>query len=75
MKFGYVFTKKLRTTLEKFLGKRSNRFTNTTQRFLDKRDFLKLEKNLKNSYVSGQIDKSLVNNFFFTSFLIIFWNY
>ena len=38
-----VFAKRLRTTLEKFLGNRSKRLANTTQRFLDKRDFRELE--------------------------------
>ena len=46
-KFGYIFTKRLRTILKKFLGNRSKRFANTTQTFFDKRGFQKLEKNLK----------------------------
>ena len=41
-KFEYIFAKILRPTLTKFL--RSKRFANTTRRFLDKRDFRKLEK-------------------------------
>ena len=44
MKLTYVFVKRLRTALKKFLGNRSKRFANTTQRFFDKRDFGKLEK-------------------------------
>ena len=44
-KFGYVFAKRLRTTLNKFLdNNRSKRFTNTTQIFFDKQSFQKLEK-------------------------------
>ena len=61
MKFGYVFAKRLRTILEKFLDNRSKLFANTTQTFFDKRSFRKLEKNLKNSYVFGQIDKSILD--------------
>ena len=44
MKFGYVLTKRLRTTLKKFPDNRSKRCVNVSQRFLDKRDFQKLEK-------------------------------
>ena len=57
MKFGYIFAKRLRTTLEKFLDSRSKRFANTTQTFFDKRSFQKLEKNLK---IFRQIDKSIL---------------
>ena len=57
MKFGYIFAKRLRTTLEKFLDSRSKRFANTTQTFFDKRSFQKLEKNLQ---IFGQIDKSIL---------------
>ena len=46
-KFGYVFAKRLRTTLKKFLDNLSERFANTTQTFFEKWDFQKLEKNLK----------------------------
>ena len=58
-----------------------------TQIFFDKRGFQKLEKIWKNSYVFGQIDKSILavnkvtlpvvwlNNYFFTNFLITFGNY
>ena len=46
-KFGYVFAKRLHSTLKKFLVTRLKRFTNTTQTFFDKRGFQKLEKNLK----------------------------
>ena len=43
--------------LKKFLDNRSKRFANTTQTFFDKRGFQKLGKN---SYVFGQIDKSIL---------------
>ena len=46
MKYGYVFAKRLRSTLNKFLDNRSKRFANTTRIFFDKRGFQKLEKNL-----------------------------
>ena len=46
--FRYVFAKRLRTTLEKFLNIRSTRFANTSQKFFNKRNFQKLDKNLKN---------------------------
>ena len=47
MKFGYVFAKRLGTTLKKFLYNRSKRFANTTQTFFHKRGSQKLEENLK----------------------------
>ena len=39
--FGYVFVKRLGTTLKKFLDNRSKRFANTSQTFFDKRGFQK----------------------------------
>ena len=47
MKFGYVFAKRLGTTLKKFLYNRSKRFANMTQTFFHKRGSQKLEENLK----------------------------
>ena len=46
-KFGYVFAKRLRNILKKFLDNRSKRFGNTTQTFFDKKGFEKIENNLK----------------------------
>ena len=40
-KFGDVFLKRLDNTLKKFLCNRSQRYANTTQTFLDKRNFRK----------------------------------
>ena len=39
--------KRLRTTVKKFPDNRSKQFAITTQTFFNKRDFQKLEKNLK----------------------------
>ena len=44
MKFGYIFAKKLRTMLKKFLDNPSKRLANITQTFFDKPGFQKLEK-------------------------------
>ena len=44
-KFGYVFAKRLSTTLKKFLDNRSKRFENTSQTVFDKRGVQKFEKN------------------------------
>ena len=60
-KFVYVFVKRLRTALKKFLDNRSKRFADTTQTFFDKQDFQKLGKNRKKFYVFGQIDKSVLS--------------
>ena len=78
MKFGYVFAKRLRTTLNMFLNNRSEQFANMTQILFDKRSFHKLEKYLKkNSHAFGKIEKNflvknkitlpvfLLNNFFY----------
>ena len=55
-KFGYDFATRLRTALKKYLNNRLKRFANSTQKFVDKRSFQKLEKIWKNSYVFGKID-------------------
>ena len=87
MKFGYVFAKILRTTLKKFLGNRSKRFANTTRRFYDKRNFQKLEKNLKKIHTySDKLTNQfwlkkvtlyvfLLKIFYFTNLLITFEHY
>ena len=66
-----MFSQKiLRTTLKKFLGNRSKRFANTTQKFRDKRNFRKLEKKFLNSYEFRELGKlisakkSYVTSFF-----------
>ena len=87
-KFGYVFPKRLHTTLKKCLSNRSKRFGTTTEIFLVKfSDLQKLQKNIKNSYVFEQIDKSIlakknyitsffVNNFFHQFFMFRkFWTF
>ena len=56
-KFGYVFAKRFRTILKKFLDNRSKRFANTDQTFFDKRGFQILLKNLKKFIC---IDKSIL---------------
>ena len=43
-KFGYDFATRLRTALKKSLNNRLKRFANSTQKFVDKRSFQKLEK-------------------------------
>ena len=60
MKFGCVFTKRLRTSLKKFLHNQSKRFANTTQTFFDKWGFQKLEK--KSEKIHMYSDK-LTNQF------------
>ena len=83
----YVFAKRQRPTLKKVLSNRSKRFTNTIQRFIDKRDFQKLGRNLKKftcirtnwqiniGYKKVTLSVFLANNFFFTNLLRTFWNY
>ena len=64
MKFGYVFAKRLRTILKKFLDNRSKRFANTTQIFFDKWGFQKSEK--KSGKIYMHLDK--LTNHFYVSF-------
>ena len=40
----FIFFRRLRTRLKKFLDNRSKRFANTTRTFFDKRGFQNLEK-------------------------------
>ena len=78
-KFGYIFAKRIRTTLKKFLDNRSKGFEISTQTFSDKRGFQSLEKNLKkfvfirtNWLRKSYVTSFFVEQFFFTHLLINF---
>ena len=75
MKFGYVFAKRLRTTLKMFLNNRSEQFANMTQILFDKRSFQKLEKYLnKNSHAFGKIEKNFLVKNIFVIFFFYHWD-